>query len=990
MLILKNPLTLQSISAFGIFSDSLGEKICGNYQTFGAAVTGEDLIHMTVQKPDIYVGIRNDGPFLVDNQIQVDNQVRLELVNRLVNRLMLYSSPQFTYQDEVFVAAVLQKLGIADVNEFMQQVKLHMEQNELAVALINRYFDEGREFAYTVNQLLENIISDRQEQELIKNEYWSDHYLHNDIFRRLMTAECSNTVYSYQNPVQVKERTAGSFQAIEWMRQADRIQLSQLRENIYWQTDPAVFCSYSNYETKPLTVKELTRQKVIGRMSAAILENIVNVAGYALQYEYGSTNVWKDYSRIFYGSSENVLERFHYFQEHGGIGDVQLKAYTVRMNELVQDELHLTQLLEFADRSDYLSEEDTLYEDMRQNIVLTMLENQNLQKQLVTEFQAAQTDLYSYQEERNQYINERNRFEAAYRILRQKKNANYFAMVTQEQFLNKNLDGLETERTLKFMTSPERENAMREHTGGIKKEIGINNENVVQKENDTDNQLIHMQTLERGQAVYELTHRSVESGESSDMPLTENMELLPVDTLERTLNENADGLETDRAIMLLTAISEQNVLHKRIDSIKREIGGKLQKTAERANDTGHQPERAHTPESGQAVYELIHRYAESAADSDVPLMENIELLEQINQHNLYMKQLLDSKGEAADPPKRIVVDRAQAREAALRALDHPEQVLQEIYENTAGERKIPRELVNQIPGEIERILSVTDENTRSYYERLMGYSSDGIAVTEPESGEKYEDRFVMTEQAGQETDARNLFLETVESVLHTTCSDTQGSDRQGEKYPAADTAHPQEYTDVGETVLTQKEQTRREEIQQKIYWLLRWIDRRERVYRTNTVIQAQELQEQLQNIQLQKQMVDIQHRSGLLNIKEIVSLEHPDIIHRQVVSASQNIEKNVQMVHKTREQTNQEVVDEVLETIENSSLLRQTIEKNNEETQLAKHQIEQIRNELITQSREQLTYMVERSMKTHVHELSDMVYLELERRLKNEQRRRGY
>ena len=152
MLILKNPLTLHSISAFGIFSDSLGEKIYGNYETFGAAVTGEDLIHMTVQEPDIYVGIQNNGPFLVDNQIHMDNQVRLELVNRLVNRLLLYSSPQFTYQDEVFIATILQKLGVTDINEFMQQIKLHMEENKLAVSLINRYFDEGREFAYVINQ----------------------------------------------------------------------------------------------------------------------------------------------------------------------------------------------------------------------------------------------------------------------------------------------------------------------------------------------------------------------------------------------------------------------------------------------------------------------------------------------------------------------------------------------------------------------------------------------------------------------------------------------------------------------------------------------------------------------------------------------------------------------------------------------------------------------------------------------------------------------
>ncbi len=179
-------------------------------------------------------------------------------------------------------------------------------------------------------------------------------------------------------------------------------------------------------------------------------------------------------------------------------------------------------------------------------------------------------------------------------------------------------------------------------------------------------------------------------------------------------------------------------------------------------------------------------------------------------------------------------------------------------------------------------------------------------------------------------------------------------------------------------------------MQKKIYALLRRIDRREHLYRTNTLIQAQEPEEQVQSVQIQKQTADIQHRRGILSLKEIDTLEHQDIVHRQVASVSQNIERNVQMVHKTREQTNQEIVDEVLETIENSSVLRQNIEQKDEETLLAAHQIEQIRNELIVQSREQITHMVEHSMKTHVHALSDMVYLELERRLKNEQRRRGY
>lgn len=895
MLILKNPLALQSISTFEICSDSLGEKICGNYQIFGAAVTGEDLIHMTVQEPDVYVNIENSSPFLVDSQVHVDNQVRLELVNRLVNRLMFYHTRQFTYQDEVFVATLLQKLGVTDINAFMQQVRLHMEANELSVSLINRYFDEGRAFAYMVNELLENTFTDRQELAVIQNEYQSDRHLHNDIYKRLMTAECSNTVYCYQNPVQVRERIAGSFCEIEWIRQADRIQLSQLRENIYWQTNPAVYCDYSSYETKPLAVSELTRQKVIGRMSAAILENIVSVVGYALQYRYGRTNVWKNYSRLFYGSSENVLERFHYFQENGGIGSVQLAAYTVRMNELVQDELHLTQLLAFVDRSESSFEGDTLYEDMRQNIVLTLLENQNLQKQLTNEIQFVQPEgmreqpeVY-YRDAVNQYYDERERFEAVYRVLRQKKSENYFSMAAQ--------------------------------------------------------------------------------GQAGD--------------------EKADILETDRALDLLTAIDAEPALRERAADLNKEIGREIRHMVTSNHSAHGLPVPAQPPEGGQVVYELIRRYAEQEADSDVPLMENMELLEQINQHNLYMKQLIDSREPARDTPRRVVVDRAQAREAALRALDDPGQVLREIYERAVDERRIPREIASPVPDEIERILSVTDEDTRHYYEKLMGYRDDDMSEIELVHGGEYGDKPASPGQTGQEADAGKLFLETVRAVLNTTERETRQLYGQGVVYQTADAVQLQPYAGEDTAPLTQEEQVRRGEIQKKVYSLLRWIDHREHAYRSDTTVRTGVFEEQVRDVQLQHQTAGIFHREGLPDIQEMVSQEHQNTLCQQVASVLYNVEKNVQLVHKTREQMNQEVVDEVLETIENSALSRQTVRQKNEETLSVEHQIEKLRNELIAQTREQVTHMMAHNMKTHVHEISDMVYLELERRLKNEQRRRG-
>lgn len=888
MLITKMPLTLRSISAFGIYSDSLGEKIYGNYQVFGTALTGEDLIHMTMQEPDIYVGIQNNGPFLVDNQIHADNQVRLELINQLINRIMLYNSPEFTYQDEVFVASVLQKLGVTDVNEFMRLIKLHTEKNELTVSLLNKYFQEGRAFAYTVNRLFESHVYEKQELEIIKNEYQSDRYLHNMIFKRLMTAECSNSIYAYQNPVRTKAGVVRNYYDMEWMRQADRIQLSQLRENMFYQKNPSVFCDFFTYEIKPLAVNELTQRKVIGRMSAAILENLVNAVSYELWYEYGGTKLWKNYSRIFYGSAENTLERFRLFQSGSGVSAAQIREYAVRMNELTRDELHLAQLLEFVNRYETLQENDTLYEDMSRNIVISVLENQNLQKQLTKEIQMAypakewkQTAGY-YLEEGNTYINELTRSDRAYRILRQKKNENYFSA------------------------------AMERDAGNIN----------IPEEDNIPGLLAAME-----------------------------------EEIER--KEQGRGTERERTELILKA--------------------------DAGSPDGAPPS---VPRQGadtvRAVYEMIREYAASEADPSVPLMENIELLERINQHNVYMKQLLDSREPVKDTPRRVVVDRVQAREAALRALDHPEQVLREIYEKAADRKKIPGE----VPKEIERILSVTDENTRSYYERLMGYRDEEESFPKSGAEEAAKAASAAAGQGTREEAEEKLYLETIKEVLHTTDTDTRELYRQSVTYRDADIAHPRD-TPVYERTLTQEERERIEYFQKKVYSLLRRIEHKERayrIYRGYTAAQTQEIAEGAQRELLRYETSDVQH----IDLEEMISREHLYAAGHERVSVLHAAEKEIQLVHKTREQTRQEVVEEVLETLESSTVLRRNVDEKSEEVLLTGRQLEEIRNEIVAQSREHITHMVERSMKTQVHEISDMVYLELERRLKNEQRRRGY
>ncbi|MDE6518028.1 MAG: hypothetical protein K2L18_09305, partial [Acetatifactor sp.] len=667
-----------------------------------------------------------------------------------------------------------------------------------------------------------------------------------------------------------------------------RIQLSQLRENIFYQTDSAVFGDFSTYEIKPLAVNELTQQKVMGRMSAAILENLVNAVSYELWYEYGGTNVWKNYSRLLYGSSENTLERFRFFQSGNGVSAAQVREYVVRMNELTRDELHLAQLLEFVNRYDALQENDTLYEDMTRNIVISVLENQNLQKQLTKEIRMVpsvkewkQPDSY-YFEEGNTYIQEWNRSDRAYRILRQKKNENYLSAV------------------------------MERYVGDM------------------------------------------------------------------------DILEEDGIPLLLAAMGEDAAGTERGDGIERERTELVLKAAAGSFDGAEQSVSAQAADREHTVYEMIREYAASEAASSVPLMENIELLERINQHNVYMKQLLDSKEPVKDTPRRVVVDRATAREAALRALDHPEQVLQEIYGNVVDGRIIS----GGIPKEIERILSVTDENTRSYYEWLMGYRDQ--EAPPPGTGIKktYETAPAAAGHSVREEAEEKLYLETIREVLHTTDTDTRELYRQSVTYRNADLAHPQDVP-AYERTLTQKERERTEDFQKKVYSLLRRMEHRDsgyRIYKEYTAAQTQEIVEDVQRQLLRYEMSDVHN----VDIDEVISLEHLHTVQREKVSVLHAAEKELQLVHKTREQTSREVVEEVLETLENGTVLRRNVDEKNEEVLLTQRQLEEIRNEIVAQSREYITHMVERSMKTQVHEISDIVYLELERRLKNEQRRRGY
>ena len=158
MIMLKGPLQLYTTNPILTYSDQLGSKILGNYRLMSLSITPQDLLHITMQEPEIYVEQENDGTVLIENHISNTHQDNLEFMNQFINRIMLVDTPQFTYQDEVFVSTVLKKLGIMNISEFISQVRKTTEHTELLQNLVNRYFEEGTVIKQGMRMPLQNLF----------------------------------------------------------------------------------------------------------------------------------------------------------------------------------------------------------------------------------------------------------------------------------------------------------------------------------------------------------------------------------------------------------------------------------------------------------------------------------------------------------------------------------------------------------------------------------------------------------------------------------------------------------------------------------------------------------------------------------------------------------------------------------------------------------------------------------------------------------------
>ncbi len=267
------PVAIQSAFPILTFKDILGEKIRGNYLSFGLSIQAEDLIFMTMQPLQIYIEKGQYDGIVAEHKTINNNSLKVEMMNQLINRIMFFGSTGFTYQDEVFVSLILHKLGIKDTAGFMAWVKNYREKSKSVISLLKVY----REALSDTGHSAEAIHNLRKP------------FLYSNIFRRLHIVELWENIYRHMP----ESKAAAALHML-----SDGVVLEKYRENLIlvkssnlWQQgdiyDIAVGHQEMFFADHKAGIGKLT--ELIG---GAVLINILQKA----VYEQHGNRSWQDYT----------------------------------------------------------------------------------------------------------------------------------------------------------------------------------------------------------------------------------------------------------------------------------------------------------------------------------------------------------------------------------------------------------------------------------------------------------------------------------------------------------------------------------------------------------------------------------------------------------------------------------------------------------------------------------------------------------------------
>ena len=123
MLTLVKPIELKNKDITSCVSAGLAYRIRDNYQLIDSQISSTDFLHVLTNPLEVFLAEGSNVNILNQNTNYINvQQKKIDVINQLVNRLLLRSNVDFTYQDKVYVTTILNKLGIKNHQDFINQI----------------------------------------------------------------------------------------------------------------------------------------------------------------------------------------------------------------------------------------------------------------------------------------------------------------------------------------------------------------------------------------------------------------------------------------------------------------------------------------------------------------------------------------------------------------------------------------------------------------------------------------------------------------------------------------------------------------------------------------------------------------------------------------------------------------------------------------------------------------------------------------------------
>ncbi len=351
MLTIHTPIGLTVNPSILTVNDNFTQRLLGNYQIIGNGLEAEDMLHFVSAPPEVYLA-EGGMTALVGNQTVYENQnFKLDVINNVLNRILVADTYQMTYQDQVFIEAILKKMGVTDVQAFIRQVQNLSEETRNVSYLTDLYWSEQEAVAglleYRQLQAKQEQAGQEEEKEKEQeNVLW----LHQQIMNRLQTGalyqELRNYISTTANHYQ--SISGSEMQIAEQTVTAQNILLNKLRNYTMMEEQPLVYHYINAYEMGEGESIYENNAQTMNQMIQAVLLNAIHQM-YALRVDelVKQDNVWYQLAGAVYQAAENTFRRFETYHNQSFLTGRDADVYSKSVQQYQKHEIHaLQQLLE--------------------------------------------------------------------------------------------------------------------------------------------------------------------------------------------------------------------------------------------------------------------------------------------------------------------------------------------------------------------------------------------------------------------------------------------------------------------------------------------------------------------------------------------------------------------------------------------------------------------------------------------------------------------